>query len=68
MRTVEVVRRALLELGHVSDEEMAGYLLDAFGIWAHPRLVSAVRRSMKKENARSARRRRQRAPAYRTSA
>jgi hypothetical protein len=59
MRIVEVVRRALLELGHVSDEELAGYVLDAFGIRTHPRLVSAVRRSMKeKEKARSARRRR----------
>jgi hypothetical protein len=59
MRIVEVVRRALLDMGHVSDEEMAGYMLDAVGIRIHPRLVSAVRKSMKdQEKVRSAGRRR----------
>ena len=61
MQITELVRRALVDLGHASDEELAGYTLDAFGIRVHPRLVAAVRRSMKvKDNVHSAGRRRAR--------
>jgi hypothetical protein len=61
MRITELVRRALLDLGHASDEELAGYTLDAYGIRVHPRLVAAVRRSMKvKDNVHAAGRRRAR--------
>ncbi len=64
MRIVEVVRRALLELGHLCDEDMAGYMLDAFGIRVHPRLVAAVRRSLRDQDKVSrAERRRRKVPA-----
>jgi hypothetical protein len=41
----EVIRRTLQGLGDASDEEVAGYILDAFLIRVHPKQVAAVRKS-----------------------
>ncbi len=61
MPLAEVVRRTLLGLDRASDEEIAGYLMDAYLIRVHPRLVASVRRSMKHEqHVLSARKRRAR--------
>jgi hypothetical protein len=61
MTLMELVRRTLVVLDRASDEDIAGYMLDAHLIRVHPRLVSAVRKSMKhREHAVSARKRRAR--------
>jgi hypothetical protein len=45
MPQAEIIRRALVGLNHASDEEIAGYIHDAFLIRVHPKQVAAVRRS-----------------------
>jgi hypothetical protein len=45
MPHAEVIRRTLLRLTHASDEDVAGYILDAYEIRVHPKHVAAVRKS-----------------------
>jgi hypothetical protein len=69
MMLMELVRRTLVVLDRASDDEIAGYMLDAHLIRVHPRLVSAVRKSMKhREHALSLKKRRVRCRAAGTLA
>jgi hypothetical protein len=69
MTLMELVRRTLVVLDRASDEDIAGYMLDAHLIRVHPRLVSAVRKSMKhRDHALSAKKRRARFRAAETLA
>jgi hypothetical protein len=43
MPHAEVIRRTLLRLTHASDEDVAGYILDAYEIRVHPKHVAAIR-------------------------
>jgi hypothetical protein len=67
MTLMELVGRTLAVLDRASDEEIAGYMMDAHLIRVHPRLVSAVRKSMKhREHALSVKKRRARCRATAT--
>jgi hypothetical protein len=48
---VEAVRRALAELGEVSNEELAAHVQDAFGVTIRPNFIPVLKAAVRdKEN------------------
>ncbi len=50
MSKVEAVRRALLEIGPVSHEELAEFVTRQYGVKLDPRLVPVIRSTVKDRN------------------
>jgi hypothetical protein len=55
---VEAVRRALTELGEVSNEELAAYVQDAFGVSIRPNFMPVLRAAVRDKENLEARKRR----------
>ena len=58
MTMLEAVRRALAELGEVSNEELAAYVQDAFGVAIRPNFIPVLRAAVRDKENLEARKRR----------
>ncbi len=58
MTMVEAVRRALVAIGEVSNDELAAYVKNEFGITIRPNFMPVIRAAVKDKENLEARRRR----------